>query len=136
MAAAAAINENFEAGIIDEEEFLILQQIAPGEAEEDEDAVGNGPLHRMWDRFNFENWTDADCWTDVRFRKVDKERLCNVFDLEPDMLTYNRVRFTAVEGLCLLLRRLAFPCRYFDLQPKFGRPRAVLCVIFNHSLNL
>ena len=52
------------------------------------------------------------------------------------MTTYNRVKFTAVEGLCLLLRRLAFPCRYFDLIAKFGRPKAVLCVIFNHMLSL
>ncbi|CAH3112689.1 unnamed protein product [Porites lobata] len=30
---------------------------------------------------------------------------------------------SGLEGLCLLLKRLAYPCRYFDLISTFGRPK-------------
>ena len=30
--------------------------------------------------------------------------------------------FGGLEGLCILLRRLAYPCRYSDLLQRFGRP--------------
>lgn len=32
------------------------------------------------------------------------------------------------------MRSRAFPCRYVDLMAKFGRPKATLCIIFNHML--
>ena len=138
---ARAIGNFFIDGFIDEEEYLILQQlpgVQPAGAGEEEEGDEEGVVgqQRRWDLFNFDDWTDADCWTDLRFRKVDIPRMCNAFHLEDEMKTYNRVRFSAIEGFCLLCRRLAFPCRYFDLIPKFGRPKSVLCVIFNHMLIL
>ena len=39
----------------------------------------------------------------------------------------------AVEGLCVLLKKLAYPCRYLDL-PRFARPVPELCVINNHLM--
>ena len=39
-----------------------------------------------------------------------------------------------IEGLCLLLRRLAYPCRYSDLIHRFGRPVPEICMITNHVM--
>ena len=39
-----------------------------------------------------------------------------------------------IEGLCLLLRRLAYPCRLSDLVPRFGRPVPELSLLFNQVL--
>lgn len=33
------------------------------------------------------------------------------------------------EGLCILLKRFVFPCRYSDMIPIFGRPVPELCMI-------
>ena len=32
------------------------------------------------------------------------------------------VVFDGMEGLCMPLKRLAYPCRYNDMIPRFGRP--------------
>ena len=39
-----------------------------------------------------------------------------------------------LEGLCILLKRLAFPCRYIDMVSLFGRNPTELCLIFNTVL--
>ena len=36
-----------------------------------------------------------------------------------------------MEGLCILLKKLAYPCRYTDMVPRYGRNPTELCVIFN-----
>lgn len=40
---------------------------------------------------------------------------------------------SGLEGLCLLMRRLAYPCRYVDLVKMFARPE--LCMICNTVLD-
>lgn len=39
-----------------------------------------------------------------------------------------------IEGLCLLLRILAYPFRYSDLIHRFGRPVPEMCMITNHVM--
>ena len=50
--------------------------------------------------------------------------------------SYTCERGTAVcdgiEGLCLLLRTLAYPCRYSDLIHRFGRPVPEICRITDY----
>ena len=40
-----------------------------------------------------------------------------------------------MQALCILLRRLAYPCRYSDMPPRFGRPVPVLSIISNQVLD-
>ena len=40
-----------------------------------------------------------------------------------------------IEGLCILLRRLAYPCRYSDMVSRFAKPVPVLCMVSNIVLN-
>ena len=42
---------------------------------------------------------------------------------------------SGIEGLCLLLKRLAYPCRYFDVICRFARPVPELCRIYNIVLD-
>ena len=39
-----------------------------------------------------------------------------------------------IEGLCMLLKRLAYPCRYSDMVHRFTRPVPVLSMITNTVL--
>ena len=48
----------------------------------------------------------------------------------------NRSVFSGMEGLCVLLHRLAFPCHLSDLEPIFGRGKAELSIIVNTMLLL
>ena len=43
--------------------------------------------------------------------------------------------FGGLEGLCILLRRLAYPCRYSDLLQRFGRPVPELSMISSTVMN-
>ena len=38
------------------------------------------------------------------------------------------------EALCILLKRFAYPCRYSDLIPIFGRPVPELAMIINNKM--
>ena len=40
-----------------------------------------------------------------------------------------------MEGLCMLLKRVSYPCRYSDTIPRFGRLVSVLNLITNHTLD-
>ena len=40
------------------------------------------------------------------------------------------VHFTGLEVVCVILRRLSYPCRYLDLELFFGRPRTEICRLF------
>ncbi|KAK7474943.1 hypothetical protein BaRGS_00033830 [Batillaria attramentaria] len=40
-----------------------------------------------------------------------------------------------LEVLCIVLKRLSYPCRYLDLEGFFHRPRFELCMLFNLGVN-
>ena len=48
----------------------------------------------------------------------------------------NRTRCSGIEGLCILLRRLAYPNRLKDLESLFGRGVSELSVIVNLVLSI
>ena len=51
-------------------------------------------------------------------------------------MTHNRLTIDPVEGICILLKRFAYPCRYSDIVPHFPRPVPELCIVTNHVMNL
>ena len=89
------------------------------------DVVTLGP------RFNFDVQTDADCITMCRFRKEDIRRLAVLLQLPATTTSRNRTTWSAEEGLCIVLRRLAYPCRLTDLVRIFGRWMQEVSVIVN-----
>ena len=55
--------------------------------------------------------------------------------LPEKIVTVQRTICSAMEGLCILLKRLAFPCRYTDMVASFGRNPTELCLIYNTVLD-
>lgn len=92
---------------------------------------------RTWTRFDPEDaqWTPFK-WKDFfRFEKADMIRLQNALHLPETMYSEGqKKKWTGFEGLCLVLRRLSYPCRLKDMEEVFGRPRADLSVIFNRTV--
>ena len=74
------------------------------------------------------------CTQIFRFAKEDLERLRTCLHLPIAMRGANRSSWSGLEGLCVVLRRLAYPNRRFDLESIFGRGEAELSVIFNTTL--
>ena len=48
---------------------------------------------------------------------------------------YQRSVCTGLEALCVVLRRLAYPCRYADMIARFAKPVPVLCIINNYMID-
>ena len=61
--------------------------------------------------------------------------LKNVLNIPQKTLTCQRIVSSGVDALCVLLKRSAFPRRYTDMVPAFGRNETELCPIYNHMLD-
>ena len=61
----------------------------------------------------------------MTYRLKDALRLPEYFS------TYNRLKVSGIEGLCILLKRFAYPCRYYEFINRFGRPVPDYSIIFN-----
>lgn len=58
-----------------------------------------------------------------------------VLDLPPTVITGNRLRATAIDAMCIFLRRFAYPNRLLDCMQLFGRPIDELSRIANHVMH-
>ena len=66
-----------------------------------------------------------------RFPKGDMERLRDALELPANYTCSQGTIATGMEALMVLLRRLAYPNRWSDLVPVFGRTVSELSLIFN-----
>ena len=88
-----------------------------------------------YERFNLNDMDEAECIAELRFEKRHILRLEEVLQI-PFLMKCNQWSvFTGTEGLCMLLKRLAYPCRYSDLIHRFGRPVPVLGMITNEVID-
>lgn len=85
--------------------------------------------------FALDEMAESECLAEFRFQKRDVARLADVLNI-PQTFRYEQgSTFDGIEGLCLLLRRLSFPCRYGDMIPRFGKPVPGLSMITNTVLD-
>ena len=100
--------------IIDDAEFALLH-----------DANMSKPVfpYSKYERFNIDNWEDEECWTELRFGKKDLESMRSNFQIPDEIVCSKRTACDAMEGMCSLLKRLPYPCRYTDMVPRFGRAK-------------
>ena len=93
--------------------------------------------HREWVRFDptDKQWTASKWKETFRFQKKDMDRLFNALQLPETMSTAGgKKTWSGFEGLCIVLRRLSYPCRLKDLEDTFGRGKADISEIFNATL--
>ena len=73
-------------------------------------------------RFSLNDISEDECLAEFRFEKQDNiPRLARALRLLQKFVSSNGTVANDIEALCLLLRRFAYPCRYSDLIPRFGR---------------
>lgn len=120
--------ESYDDDLIDDDEFLLLYEA--NKSKNPEFPYGeNG-------RFNLEKMDDSECKAEFRFRKNDIHLLAEVLGIPDKFICYQGTRSDGIEGLCMLLKRLTYPCRYSDMIcPRFERPVPVLCMISNKVLD-
>ena len=114
----------FEALLVDELEDEELLLFFDGDTDQE-------PYPNNWPRFELERYSDSECLTMFRFHKDDIYKLARLFQLPEETKAESRIVWNAIEGLCIMLRRLVYPNRLRDLMPIFGRPESCLSIIFN-----
>ena len=103
--------------LLTDEEFLFLYE-------------ANKPVnlelpYYEYEEFNLENISEAECEAEFRFERGDIEHLADVLQLPPTFECPQGSVCDRIEGLCILLRRLAYPCRYSDMVSRFPSSRFV-----------
>ena len=108
--------------MVSDEEFALLYDINTSKNRDVE--------YRICNAFNLDEISD-ECLVEFRFQKNDIPILVAALQF-PDEIQcgmYNDLRVSSVEALCVVLKRLAFPCRYSDMMPRFARPVPQLSMI-------
>ena len=89
----------------------------------------------LYPHFDLQNMTEDECLSEFRFRKADIPRLSQALRI-PDVITCHQGTICeGTEGLCMLLKRLCYPCRYSDMVHLFAKSVPVLCMITNQVLD-
>ncbi|KAF0703626.1 hypothetical protein AaE_015294 [Aphanomyces astaci] len=86
-------------------------------------------------RFDLNAMSDANALLEFRFDVAGVQQLGFLLGLPAVVITTARNRVLRDEAICILLSRMAFPTRLFDMARTFGRSRPVLCDLFLHVLN-
>ncbi len=90
--------------------------------------------HKKYQCFNIDAIGPTEFRKFFRFEKKDIPRLCTLLKIPDRMYGSTRVTWTGVEGLCILLRCLAYPNRLCNLIPQFGCLKSELSEIVNAML--
>ena len=100
-------------GFMDEEEFCALYDVNSTDYPVFE--------HGNYRRFDLNEVSEEECLS--RFRLSDKviPYLGRILRLPEKIVRENRTAAYTEEGLCILLQRLAYPCRYPGMITQFGR---------------
>ena len=113
--------------LITDEEFLILNDL---NCSQNLDFP-----YCSYEKFNLEDIDESECIAEFRFEKQHILLLEEVLQIPALMKCQQHSVFDGTEGLCMILKRLAYPCRYSDLIHRFGRPVPVIGMITNTVLD-
>ena len=91
--------------------------------------------HDEYMPFDLDDMDEIECFAEFRFEKQHIPLLAEALRIPPYFIMEQRSRVTGIEGLCILLRRVAYPCRYSDMIHRFARPVPVLSMVKNKVLN-
>ena len=117
------LNESFDDDDISENEFLLLY---------DANTSKNPDFpYDCYGSFDLDEMDDSECLAEFRFHKNDVPVLLEAFQLPQSFTCHQGTICDGIEALCITLRRFAYPCRYSDLIPRFGRPVPELSMISN-----
>jgi hypothetical protein len=87
-------------------------------------------------RLNLNSMTDHECKRYFRFSRHQIQMLVSKLGF-PDVIIIPNHRdcVMAIEAFCLLLRRLSYPNRWFDLKDNFGRHPSSMSRIFHYVMH-
>lgn len=114
-------------GIIDDTEFCLLYDCNSS----------RNPDFPYWqyDRFDLDRLEEAECKAEFRFYKNDIYSLAEILRIPEEITCYNRTKVDQIEALAIFLKRFAYPCRYGDIIPRFGRSVPEMSIISSYVVD-
>jgi len=106
--------------ITDEEYFMLSDLYRPNNLDLPYDEY---PL------FDLESMPNDERITEFRFEKSHLPLLADVLQIPPMFKRPQGSVADGMEALCMLLKRLSYPCRYADMVHRFGHPIPVFSMI-------
>lgn len=117
----------YDNGLLNDEEFVALQE-----------AYTSNNLdfpYFKYPNFSLEGKDEFECIADFRVKKNDLPLLADALGIPPVFTCRQGTVCDGMEGLCIFLKRFAYPCRYSDMIPIFGRPVPELSMISNEVVD-
>ena len=104
--------QSFDDGDISEDEFLLLYDVN----------TSKNPdfPYECYGKFDLNDMDDGECLSEFRFHKSDLSILSEALHLPNYFICQQGTICDGIEGLCIALRRFAYPCRLSDLIPRPG----------------
>ena len=87
-------------------------------------------------KFDVQKMADTDCKTSFRFDLREITKLAKLLGILERVKTKARDSCSGETALCIVLGRMNYPKRYFDMMPTFGRSESSICRIFLHTISL
>ena len=114
-------------GLFTDEELLLLLDL---------NTVKNPEFsYDIYDRFDLDEIDEAECKAEFRIEKRDIRLLADAHGMPATLKCPQRTVAGGIEGLCMLLKRTSFPCRYSDMIYRFGRPVSILSMVTNQVVD-
>ena len=93
--------------LLSDEELLLLLL--------DENSSENPQFNcEKYERFDIDDIEEAECKAEFRVEKKDLHQLAEVLQLPNSFRRHQRTTADKLEGLCILLRKMSYPCRYSE----------------------
>lgn len=117
----------FDSGVTDEKEFVLLY----------EESTSKNPSfgYEDYEKFDLNSIDPATCKADFRVEKNDLFMLKEALNIPDRIVCHQRSICDGMEALCMVLKRLAYPCRYSDMIPLFARPVPVISMLTNEVID-
>ncbi len=113
---------------LDEEEMIYLWRLYKADKN----------YHKKYPRWSLErlqSLTDTECERDFRFTCEEILELMDALHVQDEYKgELNGLKWSGLEGFCILLFRMLYPKRYHDMVKTFGRHISEISVIFNGTL--
>ena len=85
--------------------------------------------------FDLESFEEDECLAQFRFQKNHIPLLAEVLQIPPTVRCSQGSVCDGEEALCMLLKRMCYPCRYSDMVHLFAKPVPVISMITNKVLD-
>ena len=114
-------------GLIDDDEVMVFYDLYSSK--------NPSFPHDSYLPFDLEELDESESVVEFCFQKRDIQALYDVLQVPETITCSHRSVCDRIEGLCMMLKHLSYPCRYGDMIHRFAKPVPVLSLVTNQMVD-